>query len=575
MKSATYQFGYRENSVYSNVVALIAEFGARDGLHLDIGCGYGAIAEPVRDLGLTYVGFDTDGDALQNIQSRGFATGQVDLQRLDDAFAQIETVVAGRRVTSISVIDTLEHITNGPALLERLRAYADSHAILLVVAVPNAGHRDLGIKLLTGHWDYTVAGLLDHTHVIHHTDQLLARMAKRAGWHEVGARDYFMEASDQAFPRAHPMLTGHTPVSRYLWQIRGSADGFGTVNEFVRAYLPGARHDAVQLLAEQRAQQPFLSIVTRTQGKRLGNLRDVLLCLTAQTCQDFEVLVMAHKVEEEPLFAVKRIVEDLPESIRVRVRVIQCERAGRSSPLNDGFMAAKGRYIAILDDDELVFAHWVETFRKLEENASGRVLRATAAEQDIVSTGKRPDGALAYRTVSSITTPYPSKFEFYDHLSQNYSPTFSLAFPRVAFQDLGIRFDESLDTAEDWDFEMRTVFLCGVESSPEITGIYRKWRTGESSFSGHSQEEWSRDYSKILAKHNEQYHVFPPGTIKMLIDQRNWIRKLECDIAVLRGSSQLDPLRRFFIRHPRVYRVVRMAYDNSRLVARRIVRRLG
>ncbi|AIV90185.1 methyltransferase domain-containing protein [Burkholderia pseudomallei] len=574
MNSATYQFHYHEYSVYSNVVGLITEFGARDGVHLDIGCGYGAIAEPVRDLGLTYIGFDADEDSLRDLRSRGFEAKRIDLHRLDEVFAEIAATVNGRNVASISIIDTLEHITNGPALLDRLREFAEQRSILLVVSVPNGGHRDLGAKLLAGHWDYTEVGLLDHTHVIHHTDRLLAAMAKRAGWHEVGARDYELESSDQAFPPAHPLLTGNTAASRYLQQIRRASDAFGTVNELVRAYLPGARHD-VPLLADPKEARPFLSIVTRTQAKRLGNLRDVLLCLTAQTCQDFEILVVTHKVDGEPYYAVRRIVEDLPESIRNRARVLRCDRGGRTAPLNDGFAAARGHYVAILDDDELVFAHWVETFKKLSEKAAGCVLRATAAEQDIVSTGVRPDGALGYRTVSAITTPYPAHFDLFEHLSQNYSPPVSLAFPRVAFQELGIRFDESLDTAEDWDFEMRTAFVCGVESSPEITGIYRKWRSGESSFSIHSQDEWRRDYEKIVAKHNDQYHVFPPGTIKLIVDQRNWIKKLEHDIAVLQGAAKLDPLRRFFVRHPRLYRIVRMTYDNSKIVARRIVRRLG
>lgn len=574
MNSATYQFHYHDYSVYSNVVALIQEFGARSGVHLDIGCGYGAIAEPIRDLGLTYIGFDADDDSLQNLQSRGFEAGRIDLHRLDDVFAEIDAAIHGREVVSISIIDTLEHITNGPALLERLREFAAQRSILLVISVPNGGHRDLGVKLLTGHWDYTEVGLLDHTHVIHHTDRLLGAMTKRAGWHQVGARDYDLESSDQAFPYAHPLLTGRTFASCYLRQVRSAADAFGVVNELVRAYLPGARQD-VPLVADPKESRPFLSIVTRTQGKRLGNLRDVLLCLTAQTCQDFEVLVIAHKTEEKPYYAVKRVVEDLPEYIRNRVRVIRCDRGGRTAPLNDGFAAARGHYVAILDDDELVFAHWIETFKKLSEKAPGCVLRATAAEQDIVSTGVRSDGALGYRSTSAITTPYPSHFDFFEHLSQNYSPPLSLAFPRASFQELGIRFDESLDTAEDWDFEMRTVFVCGVESSPEITGIYRKWRSGESSFSIHSQEEWQRDYEKIVAKLNDQHHVFPPGTIKLIVDQRNWIRKIEHDIAVLQGVAKLDGVRRFFARHPRLYRIARKTYDNSKIVARRIVRRLG
>lgn len=574
MTLATYLHEYQEGTVYSQVVRLVSDFGAREGVHLDLGCGYAAIAEPLRQLGLEYIGFDVDPAALKGIELRGFEARQIDFLHLDDAIAIIKSALGERRLVSISVIDTLEHVTNGPALLQALHDLANDRGVLLVVSVPNGAHRDLGVKLLTGHWDYTLAGLLDHTHVIHHTDRLLSRVMRSTGWLEVGRRDFHLPTSDQAFPIAHPLLTGNTPASRLLRQIREGADEFSTVNQLVRAYLPGASQD-VSLLVDSHEERPFLSIITRTQGKRLGNLRDLLLCLSGQTYQNFEVLVIAHKPDEAAHFAVKRIVEDQPESMRAKTRVIECARGNRTAPLNDGFAAARGHYISILDDDELVFAHWVETFKKLGEKAPGCVLRTTIAEQDVVSTGIRPDGAGEYRSISAIKKSFPSSYDFIAHLSQNFSPTLSLAFPRVGFQDMGIRFDETLDTAEDWDFEMRMVFLCGVEASPEVTGIYRKWRSGESSFSIHSQEEWSRDYEKIRVKHDSQYNIFPPGTISTIVNQQNWIRKLERDIAELQGGRSVGFLRRFFTRHPTLYRIARKGYDTSRIVGRRVARRFG
>ena len=44
---------------------------------------------------------------------------------------------------------------------------------------------------------------------------------------------------------------------------------------------------------------PFLSVVMRTQGKRIEMLREAVLCLWAQTCQDFEVLIMGHNLDGE------------------------------------------------------------------------------------------------------------------------------------------------------------------------------------------------------------------------------------------------------------------------------------
>ena len=37
--------------------------------------------------------------------------------------------------------------------------------------------------------------------------------------------------------------------------------------------------------------RPFLSIITRTQGRRPHTLTEVLVCLTAQTDTDFELLL--------------------------------------------------------------------------------------------------------------------------------------------------------------------------------------------------------------------------------------------------------------------------------------------
>ena len=51
-----------------------------DGVVLDLGCGYGHVSEPIRDLGLTYVGLDIDREALTDLEQRGFEVGTLDLQ---------------------------------------------------------------------------------------------------------------------------------------------------------------------------------------------------------------------------------------------------------------------------------------------------------------------------------------------------------------------------------------------------------------------------------------------------------------------------------------------------------------
>ena len=68
-----YEHEYLPLSVYGNVVTLLRSAPKGLGVHIDIGCGYGAIAEPIRDeLGLTYIGFDLAQDGLSSLSERGF-----------------------------------------------------------------------------------------------------------------------------------------------------------------------------------------------------------------------------------------------------------------------------------------------------------------------------------------------------------------------------------------------------------------------------------------------------------------------------------------------------------------------
>lgn len=567
--SQIYKHSFQEVSVYGHVVNLIDKHGNHKGLHLDIACGYSAIAQPVTDMGLQYVGFDIDAESVDHLKSRGFEGYLLDLLDPAAAIEAISKIVKGRYVASISIIDALEHITNGEYLLSELWRVFSRFNPLLVLSVPNVAHRDISAKLLVGRWDYTEAGLLDHTHHVHHTDRHLNLMAERAGWRLVGEDDFHLSKSDQYFPRNHPILSRTSAVGAFLQDIRSHADKFSDVNQLVRAYCASSEQKDVQLLLNQYEDtSPFLSIVTRTQGKRIRNLREVLLCLSAQTSLDFEVLLVAHNVNANEWQAISLLIEQLPQLMRRKVRLLKCDVGTRATPLNFGFSHAKGHYVSILDDDDYVFAHWAETFKKLASTSSGMVLRAAASEQAITSITAESEKELRFRTTGAINCSFPMTYDLFAHLKQNFSPVFSLAFPRLAFESLGVRFDETLNSAEDWDFQMQTVLLCGVVSSPEITGIYRKWQSGESSFAVHSAKTWSDDYSKIVEKLDSKSHIFPPGTIQRLIKQQEIVFNESQSLrrlALKRLKHYIElffvqPGQRFFLHIPMLYPVAKLIY---------------
>ncbi len=260
---------------------------------------------------------------------------------------------------------------------------------------------------------------------------------------------------------------------------------------------------------------PFLSIVTRTQGRRPHTLTEVLNCLAAQTDTDFEILIIGHRLDDANRIVVETAISDTPLWFRNKIQLIPVAEGNRTRPLNVGFAAARGDYIAVLDDDEAVFAHWVETFRALARATPGRVLRSVSAQQVVNTVTVLGEHGL--RAEDAPNMPFPAKFNFFDHLLINRSPPLSLAFPRHVIDMHALTFDETLTTTEDWDFTMRVASVAGVAEAAEITSIYRFWDQGESSRTLHDSAEWVANHHRIWNKWNAAPLTLPPGSVRQLI----------------------------------------------------------
>lgn len=260
---------------------------------------------------------------------------------------------------------------------------------------------------------------------------------------------------------------------------------------------------------------PFLSVITRTQGRRPHTLMRTLLALAAQTDQDFELLIMAHLVEAAGVAALE---DALPDSLRPRTRVIAVNHGTRTAPLNAGLDAASGDYVAVLDDDDLPLPNWVATFRQLAAAAPGCMLRAASRMQRVVE--QIADGKKQMVPVGELEQGFPDDFDIFEHLVTNRSPPIAVAFPRARLQTLGLRFEEGLTTAEDWYFIMQCAGPLGVAASNEVTSIYSYWETGECSRTVHSGDEWHANYLALSAKLDAGPFVLPPGNFLRL--RRLW-----------------------------------------------------
>ena len=264
------------------------------------------------------------------------------------------------------------------------------------------------------------------------------------------------------------------------------------------------------ILAEEQEQagSVFLSVILRTQGKRPEQLRESLLCLRAQSMQDFEVLLMVHRADEAGKALVDSILLELEEDFRQKIRRYDVEEGSRAHPLNLGFAHAHGRYIAVYDDDDLLTGDWAEAFRQAAEEAPGSVLHAFALSQrwDVIAS---PEGEGCLRAVAAPESLYCTPFNVILQMEENRCPMMSLCFPREVMGEYGFCFDEGLTVYEGWDFLMRVAMVLGVKDICTPTATYRRWTNAFTSSNMIPEEEWEKDYQIVREKMRRSMLVLP------------------------------------------------------------------
>lgn len=272
----------------------------------------------------------------------------------------------------------------------------------------------------------------------------------------------------------------------------------------------------------------FLSVVIRTQLRRWEQLRDGLLSLAAQTDRDFEVLVMLHQVSNAAEARLRGILEQYPREFADKVRLVHVQGGGRTRPLSVSLDHIRGRYVSFFDDDDLLMAHWIESFRRGAEAAPGRVIRSNVAIQRNSAEiwGERS----GQRTTSVISNEYAPQFNFLDNVERNHTPFMGIAFPREVFTLWGERFDESLPVCEDWDMILRAVTIAGVHSVDDMTAIYRQWEGVDTSYTAHDREEWLTAERQVREKLEKYAFLMQENSVDSIVEVLNRERKVRNDL---------------------------------------------
>ncbi|MGO9964451.1 MAG: glycosyltransferase [Acidimicrobiales bacterium] len=527
-RAATYRFSFSWEGPYGHAVRLV-ERHARRGVVLDLGCGYAAVGEVLRDAGWQYVGGDRDVDAVADIVSRGLEGHVVDLAMGEGLAGSLADLIAGRRVAAVMMLDIIEHLPDPPAVLRELaelsRSLADAQgAPILVTSIPNVAHFDLGAKLVAGRWDVTPSGLLDRTHLQMFTEQRVGAELGRFGWGECGRDDVIMEHSDQWFPVDHPFLVEGGLVHDHFRSLRSAADPNMTVNQFVRAYrlveLPPVSDGQSPLPARdvhpadlEVTGVPFLSVLTRTEARRPSMLTEALTCLAAQSFEDFEVIVLVGGGVPGAVEASVAVVRTFEEGFAARVRVEEVHSDSRAASLNAGLSLARARYVAFLDEDDLVTADWAARFAEGAARAPGKLVRSVSFARHVRHRA-REEEALGARPVT-LTKPlgeFAERFDALSALAADATPISSFAVPRSLITELHFGFDEELASCAEWDFLLRAASVVGVEDTGHVTSIRLRWEDEHAAATPVPPEVPAGEYLRMFAGLDARPLLLPPGS---------------------------------------------------------------
>ncbi|MDH5676412.1 MAG: bifunctional glycosyltransferase/class I SAM-dependent methyltransferase [Myxococcales bacterium] len=201
--SQTYQPKYGYPSSHSMALEAIEETDEVAAL----GCGPLATIEPLLNKAASMVVIDKELEDGVRFRCR-------DAHALDLDEADLDEVLAGRRVDVVLALDVIEHLNSPELFLERIRNARTMREARVVLTTPNVAFAPVRLMLLLGAFNYGKRGILDMTHRRLFTFASLQRLVESQG---------FELQTLRGVPAPFPLAVGEGPLGALLLRLNQGA----------------------------------------------------------------------------------------------------------------------------------------------------------------------------------------------------------------------------------------------------------------------------------------------------------------------------------------------------------------
>jgi glycosyltransferase involved in cell wall biosynthesis len=258
-------------------------------------------------------------------------------------------------------------------------------------------------------------------------------------------------------------------------------------------------------------ESPTFSIVVPTYG-RPRFLADALASVLDQEQHDYECIVVDDASPQPPA---------LPADPRLRL-VTRPANGGPAAARNTGLAAARGRYVAFLDDDDVWAAGRLTAAAEAHERAPVAVCwQATLGDEAPAAPGRVLEGDVS-ETVLDGMIP---------HLG-------ATSIERA----VAPAFDETYETSEDVEWWLRVAQSLRVATTPVVGLLYRQHAGPRARTSGGNR---LRDADRLLADYDDWFDRHPRAKAFRLkrmglsaLQQRDRRLALRCFARSLRADPQ-------------------------------------